>query len=181
MTPTDTTRIRGQLYAATTSAIPPAVNEIAGLHHGIRATLSECVSCETAMCQATLPAAAQRSKADGRRRSSLREVDVVESISGSGVACLTAGAARLATPTPWELLGRSLDVLVTDGVLPTDRREGAELKAWSLVHGFASLALAGHAAVPTGRQRHAALESALEFGVLGLCGPTDPQRATRTR
>ena len=101
--------------------------------------------------------------------------------SGSGVACLTGGAAGLATPTPWELLGRSLDALVTDGVLSADRREGAELKAWSLVHGFASLALAGHAAVPTGRQRHAALEAALEFGVLGLCGPAVPRPATDSR
>lgn len=89
--------------------------------------------------------------------------------SGSGVECLTAGAAGLATPTPWELLGRSLDALVADGVLPADRREGAELKAWSVVHGFASLALAGHSAVPTGRQRHAALEATLDFAVRGLC------------
>ena len=89
--------------------------------------------------------------------------------SGSGVACLTGAAAGVATPTPWELLGCSLDALVADGLLSADRREGAELKAWSVVHGFASLALAGHSAVPTGRQRHAALESALEFAVLGLC------------
>lgn len=101
--------------------------------------------------------------------------------SGSGVACLDAGAAGLATPTPWELLGRSLDALVADGLLPADRREGAELKAWSVVHGFASLALAGHAAVSTGPQRHAALESALEFGVLGLCAPKIPHRTSRSR
>lgn len=63
--------------------------------------------------------------------------------SGSGVACLTDGAVVVATPTPWELLGRSLDALVADGLLPAGRREGAELKAWSVVHGFASLALAG--------------------------------------
>jgi len=94
--------------------------------------------------------------------------------SGSGVACLTSAAAGVATPTPWELLGRSLDALVADGLLPADRREGAELKAWSVVHGFASLALAGHSAVPTGRQRHAALESTLEFAVLGLCAPALP-------
>ena len=94
--------------------------------------------------------------------------------SGSGVACLDVGVASVATPTPWELLGRSLDALVTDGLLPADRRAGAELKAWSVVHGFASLALAGHSAVPTGRQRHAALESALEFGVLGLCATKIP-------
>ena len=100
--------------------------------------------------------------------------------SGSGVACLAAGAAGLATPAPWELLGRALDALVADGLMPASRREGAELKAWSVVHGFASLALAGHDAVPTGRQRHAALESALEFGVLGLCAPARPHRSSRS-
>ena len=105
--------------------------------------------------------------------------------SGSGVACLTAGAAGLATPTPWELLGRSLDALGAAGLLPAHRRVGAELKAWSVVHGFASLVLAGHSAVPTGRQLHEALESTLDFAVLGLCqGP--PRRpacagATRSR
>jgi len=101
--------------------------------------------------------------------------------SGSGVACLAAGAAGLATPTPWELLGRSLDALVADGLLPAGRREGAELKAWSVVHGFASLALAGHSAVPTGRQRQAALEAALEFAVLGLCAATPPRVTSRSR
>lgn len=100
--------------------------------------------------------------------------------SGSGVACLAAGASGLATPTPWELLGRSLDALVADGLLPADRRQGAELKAWSVVHGFSSLALAGHSAVPTGRQWQAALESALEFAVQGLCAPARPHRSSRS-
>jgi len=101
--------------------------------------------------------------------------------SGSGVACLNSAAAGVATPTPWELLGRSLDALVADGLLPAERREGAELKAWSVVHGFASLALAGHSAMPTGRQRHAALESTLECAVLGLCAPALSRRTTRSR
>jgi AcrR family transcriptional regulator len=93
--------------------------------------------------------------------------------SGSGVECLNRGAAGLATPTPWELLGQTLDALVVEGELPPERREGAELKAWSVVHGFASLALAGHSAVPTGRERATALESALEFAVRGLCAMDD--------
>lgn len=88
--------------------------------------------------------------------------------SGSGVGCVRSAAANVATRTPWDLLSRALDALVADGVLPPERRAGAEIKAWSVVHGFASLALAGHAAVPTGRQRLAALESALDFTVLGL-------------
>jgi AcrR family transcriptional regulator len=92
--------------------------------------------------------------------------------SGSGVGCLARGAAGLTTPTPWELLGRALDALVAEGVLTSDRRAGAELKVWTVVHGFASLALAGHTAVPTGNERARALESALEFAVRGL-GVTD--------
>ena len=48
----------------------------------------------------------------------------------------------------------------------------SELKVWTVVHGFASLALAGHTAVPTGNERARALESALEFAVRGL-GVTD--------
>jgi putative copper export protein len=42
-----------------------------------------------------------------------------------------------------------------------------------LFYGFASLALAGHAAVPTGRERATALESALAFAVRGLCATDD--------
>jgi len=93
--------------------------------------------------------------------------------SGSGVECLNRGAAGLATPTPWELLGQSLDALVAEGVLTPERRAGAELKAWSVVHGFASLALAGHSAVPAGGERAAALEAALAFAVRGLCATDD--------
>jgi hypothetical protein len=61
-------------------------------------------------------------------------------------------------------------------VLPPERRAGAELKAWSVVHGFASLALAGHAAVPTGGELAMALESALEFAVRGLCATDEHDR-----
>lgn len=91
--------------------------------------------------------------------------------SGSGVACLASAAASLTTPTPWELLNRSLDSLAADGPLPADRRNGAELNAWSVVHGFAMLAIADHSRFPTGQERHAALEKALDFTVLGLCAP----------
>jgi len=45
--------------------------------------------------------------------------------------------------TPFELLGIALDDLVAAGRLPAGRREGAELLAWSSVHGLAMLALEG--------------------------------------
>ena len=72
--------------------------------------------------------------------------------------------------TPWTLLGQSLDALVADGVVSADRRVGAELKAWTVVHGFASLALDGHSAVSDGKARKGAIESVLDVAVIGLCG-----------
>jgi AcrR family transcriptional regulator len=74
------------------------------------------------------------------------------------------------TDTPWTLLGKSLDALVADGVLTADRRPGAELKAWTVVHGFASLTLDGQATTSSAQECAASLESLLEFTVVGLCG-----------
>ncbi|MEA9998207.1 TetR/AcrR family transcriptional regulator [Cryobacterium breve] len=45
--------------------------------------------------------------------------------------------------TPFQLLSEALDDLVTTGVLPAERRPGAEFLAWSAVHGLASLLLDG--------------------------------------
>ncbi|BDP43901.1 TetR family transcriptional regulator (plasmid) [Deinococcus aetherius] len=45
--------------------------------------------------------------------------------------------------TPFELLGAALDGLVAAGVLPPERRPGAELLAWSAVHGLATLRTEG--------------------------------------
>ena len=45
--------------------------------------------------------------------------------------------------TPYELLGVALDELVACGELPPGRRPGAEVPAWSAVHGLAMLALEG--------------------------------------
>ena len=44
---------------------------------------------------------------------------------------------------PFQLLGGALDRLVEAGVLPPERRPGAEYLAWSAVHGLAMLALEG--------------------------------------
>jgi hypothetical protein len=44
---------------------------------------------------------------------------------------------------PFQLLGSALDLLVETGVLPPDRRPGAEYVAWSAVHGFAFLIIEG--------------------------------------
>ncbi len=45
--------------------------------------------------------------------------------------------------TPFQLLTVALDEMVAAGLLPPERREGAELCAWAAVHGFAMLVLEG--------------------------------------
>jgi len=96
-----------------------------------------------------------------------------------GAARRSAKPAETPAETPWTLLGESLDALVHEGVLPAERRPGAELKAWTVVHGFASLTLDGLAAAPTRRERAAMLESLLDFAVLGLCGEVRAPRQER--
>ncbi len=44
---------------------------------------------------------------------------------------------------PFELLSHALDTLVQAGVLPAERRPGAEFLAWSSVHGLALLIIDG--------------------------------------
>jgi AcrR family transcriptional regulator len=51
-----------------------------------------------------------------------------------------AGAAGL---TPFQILGQTLDQLEVAGVLPASRRAGAELHAWSAVHGLGMLIIDG--------------------------------------
>ncbi len=45
--------------------------------------------------------------------------------------------------TPFQVLAEALDALHAAGVLPAERRQGAELLAWSSVHGLGMLALDG--------------------------------------
>jgi AcrR family transcriptional regulator len=52
-------------------------------------------------------------------------------------------AAGAAGRTPFQLLSDSLDAMVDAGVMSQDERPGAELLAWSAVHGMAMLALEG--------------------------------------
>jgi AcrR family transcriptional regulator len=52
-------------------------------------------------------------------------------------------AAGACGRTPFQLLSDSLDDMVDAGVMSDDERPGAELLAWSAVHGMAMLALEG--------------------------------------
>ena len=97
-----------------------------------------------------------------------------------GAKCRSAEPENPEADTPRTLLGKSLDALVADGVLSPERRVGAELKAWTVVHGFASLSLDGLAAAPTQRERKAVLEGLLDFTVVGLCGDVPAARTEDT-
>lgn len=45
--------------------------------------------------------------------------------------------------TPYQILSAGLDGLIDAGVLPLERRQGAELLAWSTVHGLGMLVMDG--------------------------------------
>lgn len=51
---------------------------------------------------------------------------------------------------PYELLCDALDQLVQAGAMPAAKRPGAEILAWSAVHGLAMLVVDGPLAVPVG-------------------------------
>jgi AcrR family transcriptional regulator len=74
--------------------------------------------------------------------------------------------------SPYVLLSGCLDAMVAAGVLAPARRPGAELKAWTVVHGYASLALGGGPLASL-----EPLEDVLDFVVDGIVGA--PSRAGR--
>ncbi|HET7800723.1 MAG TPA: TetR/AcrR family transcriptional regulator [Humibacillus xanthopallidus] len=55
----------------------------------------------------------------------------------------SSDAAGACGRTPFQLLSDTLDDMAEVGVLPAEERPGAELLAWSAVHGLAMLALEG--------------------------------------
>jgi AcrR family transcriptional regulator len=84
------------------------------------------------------------------------------------------------SPPPLLILGESLDALMNAGVLPAERRTGAELRAWCVVHGLVSLPLGG-TQFPTAARRAEALEGLLDFALDGLCHERHPgERASKS-
>jgi AcrR family transcriptional regulator len=131
----------------------------------------------------TEPASVARFKAAGRAyvEFAVAHPELFRVMFGEcGAECRKAEPGDGATEDPWSLLGTSLDALVADGLLAAELRPGAELKAWSVVHGFASLALDGLASMPTKADRARALEALLDFAVTGLCGEAS-RGASRAR
>lgn len=69
---------------------------------------------------------------------------------------------------PFQLLGSALDMMVTAGALPPERRPGAEYLAWSAVHGFAFLIIEGPLSTVPGKDIHALAERLLGMVERGL-------------
>lgn len=78
-------------------------------------------------------------------------------------------------PDPYTVLSRCLDEMVDAGVLSEARRPGAELGAWTTVHGYASLAIVGGPLASL-----EPLEGVLDFVVDGIIGTSSHGGARRT-
>lgn len=85
----------------------------------------------------------------------------------AGRACLAAESASIG-PTPGVVLGRVLDELVKEKAISKKHRAGAEIRVWSAVHGFASLAHSGPLAELSDEALDKALEELLRFIMVGL-------------
>lgn len=79
-------------------------------------------------------------------------------------------------PDPYTHLSRALDAMLAAGVLPPSRRPGAELFAWTTVHGYASLALGGGPLATL-----EPLEAVLACVVAGLTAPATTRRSRAAR
>lgn len=72
---------------------------------------------------------------------------------------------------PYELLCDAIDQLVASGLMPAAKRPGAEILAWSAVHGLAMLVVDGPLAAPVGPHFHAFGQRLLDMVEKGLEEP----------
>jgi len=72
--------------------------------------------------------------------------------------------------SPYGILGEVLDQMVAAGALEPERREGAEVPMWALVHGLSSLILEGPYKRLPRREQADLVRSALELVISGLQG-----------
>jgi len=70
--------------------------------------------------------------------------------------------------TPFQLLSARLDELVAVGALPPERRPGAEVMAWSAVHGLAMLTIEGPLRSLDAEQARAVAQRVLDMVEQGL-------------
>lgn len=69
----------------------------------------------------------------------------------------------------YDMLSAALDDLVATGRMPAQRRPGAEISAWSTVHGLAMLVLDGPLCVIEDQALAVSIERLLDALVAGLC------------
>jgi AcrR family transcriptional regulator len=69
---------------------------------------------------------------------------------------------------PFQLLSRALDLMAEAGVLPRERRPGAEYLAWSAVHGLAFLIIEGPLSRSSQKEIHAISDRLLQMVEKGL-------------
>lgn len=72
-------------------------------------------------------------------------------------------------PSAGQILNGLLDEMVDQGQMTATARQGALLRVWSSIHGFAMLALDGLDGLETAPKREAALNGLIGFILKGLC------------
>jgi AcrR family transcriptional regulator len=83
---------------------------------------------------------------------------------------------QMAAHGPFALLAAVLDELVSNGVLDPSRRPGAEIAAWSAVHGLATLLLDGPLALLSDEERAAAIARIGDFSLDGITALPSAER-----
>jgi AcrR family transcriptional regulator len=120
---------------------------------------------------AHLPDADRGEPASARLRAVGREY-VHFALAEPGLFATAFGCARPEDGAPGQgpygVLSTVLDELVTTGVLPAERRPGADVTCWAAVHGFAVLCLQGPLRDLPEQEREAQLDGLLERVVRGL-------------
>lgn len=90
---------------------------------------------------------------------------------GAGIGGLPVQLAqRMTSHGPYALLSGVLDELVRCGVLEPGRRQGAEIPAWAVVHGLATLLVDGPLALLSPGEQQAAAERCADFVLNGISG-----------
>lgn len=114
----------------------------------------------TAFCHAEHPA-----PADNQVQADSSEQGQPES---AGPDSASAGVGDLRRYRPFEILSESLDLLVQLGLLRPERRANAEIPAWAMVHGLATLVLDGPLDLGDKAAQDAILQMSLDTIVNGL-------------
>ncbi|MFT3716544.1 MAG: TetR/AcrR family transcriptional regulator [Gordonia sp. (in: high G+C Gram-positive bacteria)] len=78
------------------------------------------------------------------------------------------GPDELAQIPPYRALSTALDAMVDAGLVAPDDRDGATWSCWSMVHGFAELALRGPLSRLTGEQQWPYAEKAVDAAIAGI-------------